>query len=183
VRLLALDFETTGLDSVLGRVVEVGAVRFSLIPGGYIEEASLACLVDPGMTIPRRASDIHGISDADVAGAPSFGEVVRSLLALAEGATIVAHNVRFDLSFLDAELARLGLSRGPAETADTVKLSRRAFPGRASYRLGAIAAALGIDAGAAHRALDDARTCMRLYSACMERLGGEGHLRSRGGPC
>jgi DNA polymerase-3 subunit epsilon len=170
VRLLALDFETTGLDCVIGRVVEIGAIRFSFGPEGYDEEASMSCLVDPGMPIPRRASAIHGISDDDVSGAPSFKEVAPALLALAEGAIIVAHNVRFDLSFLDAELSRLGITRPPADTADTVVLSRRAFPGRASYRLGAIAAALGIDAGAAHRALDDARTCMMLYLACARQL-------------
>jgi DNA polymerase-3 subunit epsilon len=170
VTFLALDFETTGLDCAVGRVVEIGAIRFRLGPEGYDEEASMACLVDPGMPIPRHAREIHGISDEDVAGAPSFGEVAPALLALAVGAVIVAHNVRFDLSFLDAELSRLGLTRPPAETADTVVLSRRAFPGRASYRLGAIASALGIDIGDAHRALDDARTCMLLYAACVRQL-------------
>jgi DNA polymerase III epsilon subunit-like protein len=60
--------------------------------------------------------------------------------------------------------------RPPCKTADTVALSRRAFPGRASYRLGAIASALGIDTGAAHRALDDARTCMLLYAACIRQI-------------
>ena len=167
---LALDFETTGLDSDIGRVVEIGAIRFCLGKEGCDEEASLACLVDPGMPIPRQARAIHGISNEDVAGAPSFGEVAHSLLALAQGAVIVAHNVRFDLSFLDAELSRLGLTRPESAVLDTVALSRRAFPGRASYRLGAIASALGIDSGSAHRALDDARTCMRLYAACQRQI-------------
>jgi DNA polymerase III epsilon subunit family exonuclease len=170
VTFLALDFETTGLDSVGGRVVEIGAIRFSLGKEGCVEEGSLSCLVDPGMPIPKRAEAIHGISDEDVAGAPAFAEVAPSLLAMAEGAIIVAHNVRFDLSFLDAELARARLARPEYRTEDTVALSRRAFPGRASYRLGAIAAALGIDTGAAHRALDDARTCMLLYLACERQL-------------
>jgi DNA polymerase III epsilon subunit family exonuclease len=170
LKYLALDFETTGLDSGTERVVEIGAIRFGLGPGGAEEEASLACLVDPGMPIPPRAISIHGITDEDVAGAHAFGDVAPSLLALAEGAMIVAHNVGFDLSFLDAELARLGRARALSESADTLALSRRAFPGRASYRLGSIAAALGIDAGSAHRALDDARTCMALYAACVERL-------------
>lgn len=170
MRLLALDFETTGLDSGRERVVEIGAIRFRLGPGGPEEEATLASLVNPGLPIPPRAIAIHGITDEDVARAPAFGEVARALLALAEGATIVAHNAGFDLSFLDAELARLGLARPPSETADTLALSRRAFPGRPSYRLGAIASALGIDAGSAHRALDDARTCMQLYALCAAKL-------------
>ncbi len=171
MRLLALDFETTGLDPVGGRVVEIGALLFELPPeGAPIEEASLACLVDPGMPIPPQATAIHGIRDEDVAGAPSFRAAAPALLALAEGATIVAHNARFDLSFLDAELGRCGLVRPPAPYEDTVLLCRRAFPGLASYRLGALASALGIDPGSAHRALDDARTCMLLYAACARRL-------------
>jgi DNA polymerase III epsilon subunit family exonuclease len=170
VRFLALDFETTGLDSRAERVVEIGAIRFGLGPDGPVEEASLACIVDPGIPIPPRVTSIHGISDEDVAGAPGFGEIAPAFLALAEGAVIVAHNVGFDLSFLDSELARIGLARALSETADTLVLCRRAFPGRPSYRLGAIAASLGIDAGAAHRALDDARTCMFLYAACERRL-------------
>jgi DNA polymerase III subunit epsilon len=172
VSFLALDFETTGLDCILGRVVEIGAIRFSLGEEGPIEEATMACLVAPGMPIPWQARAIHGISDEDVEGAPAFREVSGALLELARGAVIVGHNVRFDLSFLDAELLRAGLARGQAETADTVALSRRAFPGRPSYKLGSIASSLGIDAGAAHRALDDARTCMRLYAQCVASLGG-----------
>lgn len=164
---LALDFETTGLDSSIGRVVEIGAIRFRLGPDGLVEEACLACLVDPGMPIPYQATAIHGITDEDVAGAPRFEEVAPALLALVRGAVIVAHNARFDLSFLNAELSRAGMGRAEAESADTVSLSRRAFPGRSSYKLGTIAGALGIDTGSAHRALDDARTCMRLYEACL----------------
>ena len=168
---LALDFETTGLDSRVGRVVEIGAIRFRIGAGVCVEEASLSCLVDPKMPIPRRARSIHGISDDDVRGAPVFGEVAQSLLAMAAGAVIVAHNVRFDLSFLDAELSRVGLRRPEAKTEDTVALSKLAFPGRASYSLGAIASALGIATGSAHRALDDARACMLLYGACVRQLG------------
>ena len=167
---LALDFETTGLDSRIGRVVEIGAIRFSIGGDHCIEEASLSCLINPGMPIPHHARSIHGISDNDVIGAPTFGEVANSLISLSDGAVVVAHNVRFDLSFLDAELSRLGKARPEVKTEDTVALSKRAFPGRASYRLGAIASALGIDTGSAHRALDDARTCMLLYLACVLQL-------------
>lgn len=171
---LALDFETTGLYPAIHRVIEVGAIRFRLGTGfEAIEEGQLACLVDPGVPMPEDARAVHGISDADLVGAPPFGQVAAPLLSLAEGAVIVAHNASFDLSFLDAELGRLGrlgLARPAARSADTVALARRAFPGRRSYRLGAIAAELGIGAGSAHRALDDARTCMTLFAACAARL-------------
>jgi DNA polymerase III epsilon subunit family exonuclease len=167
---LALDFETTGLDSTIGRVVEIGAIRFHLENELCVEEASLSCLVDPGIPIPYQAKAIHGISDKDVAGSPAFGKVAPSLLALATDAVIVAHNVRFDLSFLDAELSRVGIRRPEARTEDTIAFAKRAFPGRASYSLGAIATALGINTGYAHRALDDARTCMLLYFACARQL-------------
>ncbi len=169
--LLALDFETTGLDSGRDRVIEVGAVRFRLDEAGScVEEGALACLVDPGMPIPAASRSIHGISDADVEGAPAFAAVLPTLVELAREAVIVAHNAPFDLAFLNAELARLGRPRADNKRADTVLLARRAFPGRASYRLVNLAASLGIAAGAAHRALDDARTCMRLYAACAAAL-------------
>jgi DNA polymerase III epsilon subunit family exonuclease len=168
---LALDFETTGLYPAIHRVIEVGALRFRLgADGRPVEEAQLACLVDPGVPMPEDARAVHGISAADLRGAPGFEAVAACLLAMAEGAIIVAHNAQFDLSFLEAELARLGLPRPALEAADTVALARRAFPGRLSYRLGAIAGELGIVQGSAHRALDDARTCMSLFARCAARL-------------
>lgn len=167
---LALDFETTGLDAGIGRVVEVGAVRFELAAEGPIEKAALASLVAPGIPIPWQARSIHGISDEDVADAPRFAELAQALLELAKGAVIVGHNVGFDLGFLDGELMRAGILRQHLESADTVPLARKAFPGHRSYKLTSIAADLRIDAGASHRALDDARTCMKLYAACMAAL-------------
>lgn len=168
---LALDFETTGLYPDRHRVIEVGAIRFRLGSDlRPVEEGLFACLVDPGVPIPDDARAVHGISDEDLEGASAFGAVAPCLLAMAEGAVIVAHNAQFDISFLEAELGRLGLARPPAKAADTVALARRAFPGRRSYRLGAIAAELGIRTGSAHRALDDARTCMLLFAACAARL-------------
>jgi DNA polymerase III epsilon subunit family exonuclease len=171
VSYLALDFETTGLYPAIHRVVEIGALRFRLGQDGEpIEEARFASLVDPGVPIPDDARAIHGISNADLSGAPPFSTVASALLTLAEGSVIVAHNASFDLSFLDAELGRLGMRRASGETVDTVVLARRAFPGLKSYKLGALASALGITPGLQHRALDDAWTCMHIYAVCTRRM-------------
>ena len=174
---LALDFETTGLDPARERVVEIGAIRFmpgtGCAPGAEgrmaTELGAMASLVKPGIRMPREVIAIHGITDEDVEDAPPFGEVAPALSALAAGAYIVAHNAPFDLSFLRAELARAGLPPPLNPVIDTRLLAKAAFPGLSSYRLVHLASRFGIEPGRAHRALDDARTCMDLLVLCASR--------------
>ncbi|MDA8427501.1 MAG: 3'-5' exonuclease [Treponema sp.] len=167
---LALDFETTGLDAKSERVVEIGAIRFRPVGEGIESAAALASLVDPGKSMPEAVRAIHGISDEDLYGAPRFPDLAAALLSMTRGAIIIAHNARFDLSFLAEELARMGLAPGAPEALDTRLLAKAAFPGMPSYSLGNLAAAFRLEAGAAHRALDDAATCMRLFVLCARRL-------------
>ena len=174
---LALDFETTGLDPLRERVVEVGAIRF--VPGerlldgqevGYRLEGAFASLVNPGMRIPSEVVAIHGIRDCDVTDSPAFSEILGALTSLAEGARIVAHNAPFDLAFLRAELVRAGFPLPDFEVLDTRLLAKAAFPGLPSYRLVDLASRLGIESGRAHRALDDAATCLALMLRCADRM-------------
>ena len=173
---LALDFETTGLDHRRDRVVEIGALRFSrraASPGArpsWMEEAALVALVDPDMAMPSGAFAIHGISDADLAGAPPFSALAPALLSLCGGAVIVAHNAPFDISFLRSELDRAGMDAPANPVLDTRLLAKAAFPRAGSYRLDSLVALLGLDRGCAHRALDDARACMGLLAACAAAL-------------
>ncbi len=91
-----VDVETTGLDPRVDRVVEVACLR---VAGGHIVERFVS-LVDPARAIPGRASDVHGIYAADVDGAPRLAELEPRLRALTADAVVVAHNARFDMSFL-----------------------------------------------------------------------------------
>ena len=180
---LALDFETTGLDPARERVVEIGAIRFVPVMAGVsgvsgvsgaegrraTELGAMASLVKPGIRMPREVIAIHGITDEDVEDAPPFKEVAPALSALASGAYIVAHNAPFDLAFLRAELARAGLPPPLNPVIDTRLLAKAAFPGLSSYRLVHLASRFGIEPGRAHRALDDARTCMDLLVLCASR--------------
>lgn len=97
-----LDFETTGLSPNTGaRVVEIGVVR---VDPGSEPRVAMDTLVNPQG--PVYATDIHGITDEDVVGAPTFRELAGALYESLDGAVVLAYNSAFDMSFLKAELLR-----------------------------------------------------------------------------
>jgi DNA polymerase III epsilon subunit-like protein len=91
-----VDVETTGLDPRADAVVEVACLRYE---GGHLVER-IVSLVHPERDIPARASAVHGIFDCDVRSAPPLRRLRGRLVAAAAGATVVAHNARFDIGFL-----------------------------------------------------------------------------------
>jgi len=93
---LLLDLETTGGNALQDRITEIAAVRFE----AGMEVARWSTLVNPGMRISFFIEQLTGISNGMVADAPAFDEVGGQLLKLLDGAVLVAHNVRFDHSFL-----------------------------------------------------------------------------------
>jgi len=103
-----IDVETTGLSPQACRVVEIAVVRMQR---GEIV-SSFSSLLNPGTPIPVEASRIHGISDAEVAHAPRFVDVLASVVQITEGAIPVAYNEGFDRGFIGAELGRLNMGDG-----------------------------------------------------------------------
>jgi DNA polymerase III epsilon subunit-like protein len=102
VPLAIVDVETTGLWAETGdRVCEVAVLRVE--PGR--EPEVFSSLVNPHRPIEPAASNVSGLRDADVAGAPDFESLVGPLTARLEGAVLVAHNAEFDVGFLTAEYA------------------------------------------------------------------------------
>jgi DNA polymerase-3 subunit epsilon len=148
--IVMLDFETTGLSPAFGdRITEVAAVR---IVGGKITERYVS-LVNTGARIPSFITGLTGITQAMVDAAPPDTRVVPELLDFIGTDTLSAHNASFDEKFLLAESARLGHRCGHANLVCSLKLSRRVFPGMASYKLGNLSRQLGIAfRSAAHRA-------------------------------
>jgi len=98
--LVALDIETTGLDSKTDRIIEIGAVRFT--DKGV--EAEYQSLINPGIKIPPFISQLTGITDAMVRGdkIPYIEEAINELIDFVGDAPVIGHNVKFDLSFLRA---------------------------------------------------------------------------------
>ena len=161
------DLETTGMSPVHDRIVELAAIRIDC-DGTLTRYESL---VNPGRSIPRGVTQIHHITNEMVATAPRFTDVAYDFLKLAEGSTLVAHNARFDLGFLQESLSRSGLTLWKGKTLDTLRLLRRTHAGLASYRLQSLRAyfqlkdTLGADT--AHRAGSDVEWTVQLLEIAL----------------
>src|SRR3990170_4988097 len=156
----ALDLETTGLDPERDAVIEVGAVRFR----GERIEATWSSLVNPGRPLPPFITQLTGISDDMLAGAPRLAEVLPDLRAFVGQDPLLGHNVGFDVAFL----RRKGLF-GYNETLDTFDLASVLLPTAGRYRLAALASALGIPVLSQHRGLDDAQTTRAVFLRLVEK--------------
>ncbi|MCE5256742.1 MAG: 3'-5' exonuclease, partial [Spirochaetaceae bacterium] len=98
---IALDVETTGLDAVHDRIVEIGLVRFGFDKdGALLQKEEWSSLVNPGMQIPDSATSIHGITDLEVSAAPIFSDLAAEMAMIIRGKVFVAHNAPFDASFV-----------------------------------------------------------------------------------
>ncbi len=162
---IAFDFETTGLDPCRDRLVEAGALRFHR-SGEVVDR--FESLIHPEMPMPPAAQAIHGITDADLADAPTCREVLPRFLAfLGDPRTtaLLAHNACLDAGFLGTELRRAGQALPDHLMFDTLALARSCRPDLRSHRLHALAGALCLEAYAMHRALADAVCVKALWLA------------------
>jgi DNA polymerase III epsilon subunit family exonuclease len=156
---VAFDTETTGLQPFGGdRVIEFAAVRLWLGRDGRVERTEPSVwLVNPGIPVPRKVTEITGIDDAAVAQAAPFTAIAADVAALLHDAVTVAHNYPFDLSFLTMELRNAGREwPGPLAEIDTVDLSMSLFPSERGHRLADLCARLDVPLVGAHRAVNDA---------------------------
>jgi DNA polymerase-3 subunit epsilon len=172
--LVMLDFETTGLSPAMGdRITEVAALR---IVDGQVRERFVS-LVNCSVRIPAFITSLTGISQAMVDRAPPASEVVPQLLDFISNDVLCAHNASFDQKFLLAEAARLELEAAHTGLLCSLKLSRRVFPGLASYKLGQLSGQLGIRfRSQAHRAESDAEVAAQVLIHINEHLRQTYHI-------
>jgi polyribonucleotide nucleotidyltransferase len=155
--LVVIDVETTGVDTALADLVEVAGVRIS--KGKVTDRWS--SLVKPPR--PIVGHQMHGLTDKDVAKAPSPAEAAQQLLDWAGDAILVGHNVGFDLGFLSEALG--GREFVPGTYLDTLVIARDAYPvGPEAYKLTDLSRFFGIELQASHRALPDAEATAELVS-------------------
>ncbi|WP_101844065.1 ATP-dependent DNA helicase DinG [Halobacillus sp. Marseille-P3879] len=162
-----VDLETTGnASSKQDRIIEIGVV---IIDGKKVIK-EFNSLVYPEREIPPFISSLTGIDNEDVIGAPLFSEIAEEVYQLFYDTYIVAHNVEFDLGFLNSELIECGFPPLGNPIIDTVELARILLPTSTSFKLGHLAEQLQLGHERPHRALSDAQVTGELLLYLLDKL-------------
>ncbi|MDQ6767362.1 MAG: exonuclease domain-containing protein [Candidatus Eremiobacteraeota bacterium] len=161
-----VDIETTG--AVVGRdgITEIALVA---VNGGRVVRR-WSTFVNPAQPIPVFITQLTGITNEMVAGAPSIADVLPAIVEFVGDSVIVGHNVRFDAHFIDSELCRHGHAPLSNIKLDTLALARRTIAEVPNYKLGTLTRELGIDVERHHRALADATATAELLLHCIKKF-------------
>ncbi|MDR1801414.1 MAG: PolC-type DNA polymerase III [Lachnospiraceae bacterium] len=166
---VVFDIETTGFNNIHDKIIEIGAVR---IENGKITD-KFSCLIDPGITIPSRISELTGIFNWDVTGKPGIETVLPEFLEFSKDCVMVAHNSDFDIGFIEQN-ARYQDIETDFTVIDTVGLSRALLPDLSNHKLDTVSKELGIKLENHHRAVDDAYATAEIFLSLGERIRNDG---------
>lgn len=159
--MVAIDLETSGLDSEKDRIIEVGAVRFR----GRERIATYSTLVNPNLRLDPTIVALTNIAQSDVDAAPQFSTVAPDIETFIGEYPLVGHRVSFDLGFLKSHGIRLR-----ARAYDTFDLASVVVPRGPEYGLAALSARFKADHDNPHRALSDALATQVVFAALLEGL-------------
>lgn len=154
-----VDIETTGGSAKSSKITEIAIFKHN----GTTIIDSFSTLVNPEIPIPDFISRLTGIYDAMVQDAPKFYEIAKKIVEFTQDCVFVAHNVGFDYGIIRHEFKLLGYDFRMPHLC-TVRASRYVIPGHASYSLGKLTSALGIELRNRHRAVGDAEATAHLFT-------------------
>jgi len=162
---VAIDFETA--NSSPASPCAVGLVR---VRGGQIQESlSMLCRPPyPNNWFHEGNINVHGIRPEDVADAPEWEEVIPELLLFTEGLPLVAHNASFDMGVLRASADAIRFDLPPLDYFCSLQVARKTYT-LDSYRLNAVAYAIGHEEFRHHDALADSDACARIVLHAADR--------------
>ena len=149
---VVFDFETTGLNlDGSDKIIEIGAVK---VEKGKITQ-KFECMVDPEMHIPADSSKINGIFDKDVKGAHTYDQVLADFYKFTRNSYLSGYNIKgFDMVFLQ-HFGKLSGYNFDNPLLDVYPLAQKLLKGLKNYKLGTVAAHLGVVLDNAHRAVFD----------------------------
>lgn len=156
---VAFDTETTAISPSCGRIIEIGAVKFT--KDGDIDTYSQ--LINPNTIIPPFITQLTNINQSMVNCQKCMEEYLPDFLDFINNTVLIAHNAQFDLNFLNAECEKCNYPVTKNKFIDTLDLTRWAYPTMGKYKLDFLADVMHIDKGSSHRAFDDAKTCQQIF--------------------
>lgn len=164
---LAFDLETSGAFPIGSDIVEFGAVKWQ----NGVEIGRMQFLFKPREPMSAFNMSIHGISNEMVAEAPLIKEKIKEIHEFFKGAIAVAHHAPFDLGFMAVEFERAHLPLPQEAVLCTSLLAQRWISGTENVRLQTLVKHFKLDGGAAHRAFDDARSCLFVLFEIIKLMG------------
>lgn len=159
---VVFDVETTGLDSTKDEIIEIGACK---VVNGRIDE-TFSTFVKPSKHIPKEITELTGIDDSMVEDAPTINYVMPDFYKFCDKATLVAHNISFDIGFIHNTAKKLSYNFNHP-TMDTIEMAKSKVPGLKNYKLGTVVDHLGIVLDHAHRAINDATATAKVFIKLM----------------
>ena len=173
--LAIVDVETTGTASHYHRIIEIAVLR---IQSGHLVD-KYSTLLDPERAIPPFIETLTGIKNKDLKNAPTFRQVKNHIYNLLDGAIFVAHNAKFDYTFLREEFEREKINY-TAKRLCTMRLSKTLFPGLKKHNLDSIIERFGIKCSDRHRAESDASALWDFLQRVKEQVDTENFRRILG---
>jgi DNA polymerase III epsilon subunit family exonuclease len=169
----ALDIETTGINPVFHRIVDIGIVKFNMT--GIIDK--FESLINPGIPIPAETTMIHGITDEMVKSSPLISEKIVPVIDFIRNSHLVIQNPEFDLSFIEMTCRKNNI-KIKLDAFDTVRLARKALPDLKNHKLETLSNHFGIT-GDPHRALPDAFACAEIFRNIIIKLDKKGRWKMK----
>ncbi len=165
------DIETTGFSQTYDRIIEIAACK--VYQGGIIE--TFETFVNPEMPISEKITSLTTITDEMVADAPKIEEALPKFMEFCKGSILVAHNAKFDVGFIYANIKRLNLDYPVLPAIDTLNLFRAGYHQEVKkFNLKVLAKYFKVKQEQHHRAIDDTRVTALCFIGMLNDLYNRG---------
>ena len=165
---VVFDLETTGLKANRDDIIEIGAIR---VHKHSKNAKTYQTLVKPRTKIPKDITDITGITDSMIeAEGIALEEAMKGFIEFIGDSQLVAFNADFDVAFIEQALKRCDMGGLRNTYACALKMARRAWPGKKSYKLATLAKERKLDLSDSHRAIGDCKRALAIYVSAVRAL-------------
>ena len=169
---IVADIETTGFSAAKDKIIEISAIKVHRDSNNH---NTLTALINPGIKIPAKITEITGITDKMVIDEGKIEDELKEFLHFFGELPLVFYNASFDIKFLKEAAKMIGIEIHN-EVIDALQIARIAFPNLTNHKLSTVANHLSISTDGAHRALNDCAITLQVFNRASQRIGGFNNL-------